>query len=137
MTSHSLIPAPDLAQMLHYAATAPNGAFVEVGVYKGGSARELYGIAERQGRTLWLFDTFTGHPAPSEHDGPQHPAGRYADCADPDDLQREMPDAAESEAATPAIRRIMPTIRRASEMDLFMGVGGKNAVLRSTPLKRT
>jgi O-methyltransferase len=91
--THSLIPADDLAVMLRVAETAPPGAFVEVGVYQGGSARGLYEIAERQGRTLWLFDTFTGHPAPGEHDHPNHPAGRYSDCGDAYALSRKLPDA--------------------------------------------
>lgn len=90
---NTLIRADDLALMLSYAEHAPAGAFVEVGVYRGGSARELYKIAEAQGRRLLLFDTFAGHPAPSEHDAPQHPEGRYADCADPNELQAEMPNA--------------------------------------------
>lgn len=90
---NSIIPKDDLETMLQYARSAPAGSFVEVGVYRGGSARELYKIAEEQGRTLFLFDTFTGHPMPTEYDAPQHPAGRYADCADPDELQREMPNA--------------------------------------------
>ena len=90
---NTIIRPDDLALMLSYAEQAPPGAFVEVGVYRGGSARELYEVAERQGRTLWLFDTFEGHPMPCEYDAPQHPAGRYADCADPSDLRREMPNA--------------------------------------------
>jgi hypothetical protein len=89
----SIIPAADLATLREHAADAPTGAFVEVGVYRGGSARALYEIAEAQHRTLYLFDTFSGHPRPGEHDAPQHPEGRYADCVDPDVLQQELPNA--------------------------------------------
>jgi O-methyltransferase len=89
----SLISPDNLATLLAYAAATPPGDFVELGVYRGGSARELYRVAEAQGRTLFLYDTFTGHPAPSEHDDPAHPAGRFADCADPAALAREMPNA--------------------------------------------
>lgn len=40
----------------------PEGCFVEVGVYQGGSASILYEIAEAQQRELHLFDTFSGTP---------------------------------------------------------------------------
>lgn len=90
---NTIIRPDDLALMLSYAEHAPAGAFVEVGVYRGGSARKLYEIAERQGRQLWLFDTFAGHPEPSAHDSEQHPEGRYNDCADPSLLRTEMPNA--------------------------------------------
>jgi O-methyltransferase len=89
----SLISAGNLEILLDHAASVPPGAFVEVGVYRGGSARALYRLAEAQGRALYLYDTFAGHPEPSVHDGPDHPAGRFADCADPDALRAEMPNA--------------------------------------------
>lgn len=40
------------------ALEAPDGAIVEVGVYKGGTAWWL----ALTGRPLYLYDTFTGHP---------------------------------------------------------------------------
>ena len=89
----SLISAGNVKQMVDAAKEAPAGAFVEVGVYRGGSARALYAVAEEQGRELYLFDTFEGHPKPTQHDGPAHPAGRYDDCADPVALRQEMPNA--------------------------------------------
>lgn len=90
----SLISPADLGVLCEWAASAPPGAFVEVGVYRGGSARRLYEIAERQGRTLYLFDTFTGHPATGpEDDTRRHYRGRYADAIDPAELQRELPRA--------------------------------------------
>jgi O-methyltransferase len=90
---NSLIRPSNLDVLAEYARSAPHGAFVEVGVYRGGSARVLYQIAVEQWRSLWLFDTFTGHPTPSAEDSPKHPEGRYADCADPAALQQEMPNA--------------------------------------------
>jgi predicted O-methyltransferase YrrM len=44
------------------AASTPEGAFVEVGVYWGGSAYHLINVAKRQGREIWLYDTFAGMP---------------------------------------------------------------------------
>jgi O-methyltransferase len=89
----SLILGGNLDTMAYLAAACPPGVFVEVGVYRGGSARVLYAVAEAQGRQLYLFDTFTGHPAPSVYDDPRHPEGRYADCADPLALAVELPKA--------------------------------------------
>ncbi len=40
----------------------PQGPFVEIGVFHGGSAQVLYEVAEAQGRELHLFDTFQGTP---------------------------------------------------------------------------
>lgn len=58
----SIISDGQLAAMAHLASTMPQGDFVEVGVYQGGSAGRLYEVAMRQGRKLHLFDTFTGTP---------------------------------------------------------------------------
>lgn len=91
--SLSIITPENLAVLRDHASASPAGAFVEVGVYRGGSARVLYEIAVSQGRSLYLFDTFAGHPTPGEHDAPEHPAGRYADCADPHALRLAMPNA--------------------------------------------
>lgn len=41
---------------------APEGCLVEVGVLAGSSARFLNRVAEEQGRELYLYDTFEGHP---------------------------------------------------------------------------
>jgi O-methyltransferase len=90
----SLISAGNLETLATIAGETPAGAFVEVGVYRGGSARALYRVAEEQGRELYLFDTFEGHPTPSTSDDVRaHPEGRYADCADPVALRAEMPNA--------------------------------------------
>jgi O-methyltransferase len=59
------------------AETMPPGNFCEVGVYKGGSAEYLHEIAVRQGRTLYLYDTFTGIPERSNID--DHRIGDFGD----------------------------------------------------------
>ncbi len=51
--------------MIRLAKRAPmDGAFVEVGVFRGKTARMLYILTERMGRRLYLYDTFEGHPYP-------------------------------------------------------------------------
>lgn len=46
----------------HAACSPEGGCFVEIGVYRGGSAQVIYDVAKRSGRKLHLFDTFTGIP---------------------------------------------------------------------------
>lgn len=63
------------------AQAAPPGDFVELGVYKGGSAMVLRAAAPA--RWLHVFDTFTGHPpARSPLDSPRHhEVGRFGDTS--------------------------------------------------------
>jgi predicted O-methyltransferase YrrM len=57
-----------ILEMVRMARSAPPGDFVEVGVYDGSSAAPLAEICREQGRHLFLFDTFSGHPHKSEFD---------------------------------------------------------------------
>src|SRR5262245_8392004 len=50
------------------------GAFVECGVWRGGSAfvmAEMLRLAGSPDRKVWLFDSYEGLPAPKEIDGPK------------------------------------------------------------------
>jgi len=87
----SAISESNLKYLADVAATAPSGAFVEVGVYRGGSAQRLYWVAERQGRALHLFDTFEGIPHKSEFD--HHNVGDFADGVDLIAMREAMPRA--------------------------------------------
>jgi O-methyltransferase len=75
----SLIHETMLGSMRALAAGTPPGAFVEVGVYQGGSAEVLHGLAQEQGRALFLFDTFCGIPFRGEDD--RHVVGDFADTS--------------------------------------------------------
>lgn len=66
----SLRSPEELWTMERLAASAPMGAFVEVGVYRGGSVQRLARVLEAQDRTLWAFDTFTGIPRVHALDAP-------------------------------------------------------------------
>lgn len=57
----------------------PPGAFVEIGVYKGGSAWHLAEIAKAQKRPLYLYDTFTGIPFQDAID--YHKVGDFGDTS--------------------------------------------------------
>jgi predicted O-methyltransferase YrrM len=86
----SLVSERVLRDMCAIAEQTPSGAFVELGVYRGGSARKLADVAERQGRALHLFDTFTGIPFKGHHDN--HAVGDFADT-DEDAVRRLIPTA--------------------------------------------
>jgi len=88
----SLVSEAGLEVLCDEARAAPPGAIVEVGVYKGGSAARLWHVAREQGREIFLYDTFTGHPHtdPSIDD---HPLGRFADAVDPNALREALPGA--------------------------------------------
>ena len=52
----ALLRTESLDQILErLASEAPPGAFVEVGVYRGGSARRLWRVAQAQGRALFML----------------------------------------------------------------------------------
>jgi O-methyltransferase len=87
---HTLIGDSMLGVMVGLAWSRPPGAFAEVGVYQGGSAKQLYAVSERQGRTLYLYDTFSGMPFKGEHD--THDVGMFADCS-AEAIQEALPRA--------------------------------------------
>lgn len=65
--------------MVELATKTPPGNFLEVGVYKGGTATLLYELTEQQHRKLFLYDTFTGMPYKSAVD--EHEIGDLADTS--------------------------------------------------------
>lgn len=58
----SVISDAKLAGLAQLASSAPPGCFVEVGVYRGGSAWRLAKVARDRRCALHLFDTFLGIP---------------------------------------------------------------------------
>lgn len=75
----SLLSYDVLVELVHTARECPSGDFVEVGVYKGGTAAALAGVAREQGRRIFLFDTFKGMPHASA--GDHHKVGDFADTS--------------------------------------------------------
>lgn len=77
---HMMLDDAGAATLWHLARTAPReGAFAELGVYRGGSALLMRRAAPH--RMLHLFDTFAGHPAVHSRwdDVAAQPVGRFAD----------------------------------------------------------
>jgi O-methyltransferase len=74
----SLLVEGAMDTLMELASNTPvEGCFVEVGVYKGGSAWYLAQLAATRGVPLHLFDTFTGIPERSPIDS--HNVGDFAD----------------------------------------------------------
>src|SRR4051812_16060221 len=55
---YCMLPKHIRSAMLELAAGTPDGCFVEVGVYEGGSALVLSGLVAERGSQQYLFDTF-------------------------------------------------------------------------------
>lgn len=66
-------------ELLEIAGDTPEGCFVEVGVYQGGSASRLTKLAEEQNRPIFLYDTFTGIPFQGAHD--KHIVGDFKETS--------------------------------------------------------
>jgi len=68
-----------IEELVKTASKTPDGCFVEVGVYKGGSASYLTELAESQKREIYLYDTFTGIPFREDYE--QHQVGDFNDTS--------------------------------------------------------
>lgn len=79
-----------LEAMCELARATPPGPFVEVGVYKGGSAWHLMNIAKETERPVHLFDTFTGIPVQDDIDN--HKIGDFNDV-DLLEVRKAIPNA--------------------------------------------
>jgi hypothetical protein len=86
----SHISESNLTVLASIAAQTPFGCFIEIGVYKGGSAFVLSEIAKMQGRQLHLFDTFCGIPEKSDID--THNVGDFSDTT-LEEVREKVPEA--------------------------------------------
>jgi len=76
----SVVAPTCIYELIHYSTFTPiDGCFVEVGVYKGGTAWHLSNIAEERGVPLFLYDTFEGMPYADASD--QHKVGDFSDTS--------------------------------------------------------
>lgn len=84
--------AINIFEMLDAVRNLPAGEYAECGVWKGYMAAKIYAGMSKEA-TLFLFDTFTGHGEPGEHDAAaHHPKGRYADTSY-EEIRKLCPDA--------------------------------------------
>jgi O-methyltransferase len=77
MSLPSAVPQNIIDSLVALASTAPEGNFIEVGVYQGGTAWHLNKLAEEQNRKIYLYDTFEGIPFSGELD--YHKVGDFSD----------------------------------------------------------
>jgi O-methyltransferase len=75
----SVVPQELIMALIEKASETPDGCFVEVGVYQGGTASYLTNLAELQGREVYLYDTFTGIPFAEEYE--KHQPGDFTDTS--------------------------------------------------------
>lgn len=68
-----------IKELVEKASSTPEGCFIEVGVYKGGTASYLTELAEKQNREIYLYDTFTGIPFREEYE--KHKVGDFSDTS--------------------------------------------------------
>lgn len=105
----TLLSPAALTTLERLAESAPKGCFVEVGVFRGGSAQRLYRIAEREGREIWLFDTFVGLVERSKPLDPI-PVGHFDAGGVPaaQALQRALPNAFITMGVFPDVFAVQP-----------------------------
>lgn len=73
----SAVSSDVIERMISTAQKTPEGCFIEVGVYKGGTASHLTELAIKQKRKIYLYDTFEGMPFHDKVD--LHKVGDFAD----------------------------------------------------------
>lgn len=104
---HCLVGEVTVREMLAAARLTPPGCLVEVGVYKGGTGWFLSQLALEQGRSLYLYDTFTGIPYHDPIDS--HHAGDFADTSY-EQVCELLPDAFTVQGIFPACAIPMPPV---------------------------
>ena len=87
----SIVAHSNLQQMCELLSTLPSGDVAEIGVFQGGSASWLYKNCLTEGRTLHLFDTFSGTPFAHQELDKHKPGGEFAAPGAPDNIRRMMP----------------------------------------------
>ena len=82
LVGHTLVDRPQCYMLYQYAkhVVALPGDVAEVGVYKGGTARLLAKALESTGKTVHLFDTFSGIPS-SDPGRDIHKTGNFSDTS--------------------------------------------------------
>ncbi len=106
-TLGSICSRDTLINMASVAEGCPEGCFVEVGVFEGGSAQALYQVAERQGRKIFLYDTFEGIPYQDPVD--PHKVGDF-EGGDPEYISLILPKAIVTKGIFPKSALPMPPV---------------------------
>lgn len=140
-----LAPTKKIKKRLRYALMARlmrnaprRGAFVEVGVYRGKSARVIYKVAETmKDRKCFFYDTFVGHPYPFRRaKEPTNGVGAHVPKShDLASLTKDCPDAVITKGVFPSSAVRMPSIAFA-HIDVDSYPSTRNAIAHLKPLMR-
>ncbi len=131
MKPTSLVGEHTIAEMLKHAETTPAGCFVEVGVYKGGTAWHLNELAKKQQRKLYLYDTFCGMPYRDETVD-SHRVGDFGDTTQ-SEVAAAIPEAIISAGIFPLSALVMEPVAFAHlDCDQYQSV--KDSVIYLLPL---
>lgn len=126
----SAVPQHVIDDLMDHAMNAPEGCFVEVGVYQGGTAWHLAQVARKKGARLFLYDTFTGIPYRDAIDA--HKPGDFNDTS-AEQVRRAIPDAEVVEGLFPDSIVQMPHVAFAHiDCDQYRAI--KESVAALTPL---
>lgn len=87
---HSELPLDNLKDLEAFCRQVPDGAFVELGVFRGGSAWVLHEVAHERNLTVHLFDTFTG--IPYQDKGDPIAVGQFSNV-NLDEIKANLPEA--------------------------------------------
>jgi len=107
MNLPSLVGEHVIKEMIELASKCPEGCFVEVGVYKGGTAQHIEKLALEQKRQFYAYDTFTGIPYKSEID--QIPAGTFNDTSF-EEVRKALPNTCVIQGIFPGSAVDMPPV---------------------------
>lgn len=105
----SVIAEPTIFDLVNVALKTPEGCFVEVGVYKGGSAYYLSEAAQSQNRQIFLYDTFTGIPYSDSQNGDHHLVGDFSDTTY-EEVVQAIPYASVIKGIFPESAVLMPNV---------------------------
>jgi hypothetical protein len=131
---HSVVGEDVIAELLALAESCPEGCFVEVGVYKGGTAQHLSSLASKQGRSLYLYDTFTGIPYKQEGLD-SHNVGDFSDTSF-EEVRSNLPAAVVVQGIFPESAVSMPGVAFAHlDCDQYRSVRDSIEYLRPRMVK--
>lgn len=103
----SCVDPENIAYMIGLAKDAPEGCFVEFGVFKGGTAWHLAKVAREKKAPLYLYDTFSGMPF--QDAGDEFEKGSFSSTS-VEEIKGLIPDAILCPGVFPASLATMPPI---------------------------
>ncbi len=122
--------------MRMYRRAPMQGDVVEVGVFKGKTARPLYEMSQRREQQLWLYDTFNGHPHPFiRRKKPYNGIGAHVpDAESMRKIYRDMPNANIIKGEFPYSADVLMTLIAFAHVDVDSYESTTNTINHLKPL---